>query len=117
MAAAPSTPPVEAQQVPVNVYETDAAIVVVAPFPGVMPDDITVEVEGRSLSLRADMRTPAPKPYLLHEWHYGPWARDLELPEGFGGEADASFGNGQLAVRILRGPTNPARRRVAPSRP
>ena len=30
------------QSVPVNVYETDGALVVVAPLPGVMADDIEI---------------------------------------------------------------------------
>ncbi|MBW3642467.1 MAG: Hsp20/alpha crystallin family protein [Actinobacteria bacterium] len=98
--AAAGTP----QQVPVNLYETEQAIVLVAPLPGVMPDDITVTVEGRSVHLAADLRTEAIKDYLLHEWHYGPYQRSVELPEGFGGEAEATFANGQLALRIERGP-------------
>jgi HSP20 family molecular chaperone IbpA len=96
------TSPMDGQQVPVNMYEAEGAVVVVAPFPGVMEDDVHVAVDGRSLTIRAEMRTPAPKEYLLHEWYYGPWERTLELPEGYGPEHDQSFGNGQLAVRVLR---------------
>ena len=96
------TSPMDGQQVPVNMYEAEGAVVVIAPFPGVMPDDIHVDVDGRSLTIRAEMRTPAPKEYLLHEWHYGPWNRTVELPEGYGTEFETSFGNGQLAVRVLR---------------
>ncbi len=98
--AAAGTP----QQVPVNLYEAQQAIVLVAPLPGVMPDDITVTVEGRSVHLAAELRTKAVKDYLLHEWHYGPYERRVELPEGFGGDAEATFANGQLALRIERGP-------------
>ena len=94
----------ELQSVPVNVYEADEAIVIVAPLPGVMADDVEVDVEGRSLTIRAAMRTAAPKDYFLHEWHYGPYERAVELPDGFGGPVEASFGNGQLAIRVKRGP-------------
>ncbi len=93
----------ETQQVPVNVYETESAVVVVAPLPGVMPDDVAVTVDGPQVTISASMRSPAPKDYLLHEWHYGPFERVVELPEGYGGEAKASFGNGQLAVSIGKG--------------
>ena len=96
------TSPKDGQQVPVNMYEAEGAVVVVAPFPGVMPDDIHVAVDGRSLQISAEMRTAAEKEYLLHEWHYGPWNRTIELPDGFGPEFETSFGNGQLAVRVLR---------------
>lgn len=92
-----------AQQVPVNMYEAERAVVVVAPLPGVMAEDITVTVDDRVLTIAADLRTKAPKDYLLHEWHYGPYERTVELPEGFGGTVQATFGNGQLALRVERG--------------
>lgn len=98
-AAAAGTP----QTVPVNVYETDQAVVVVAPLPGVMADDVTVSVEGGQATIKAAMRTAAEKDYLVHEWHYGPYERRVELPDGFGGLAEASFANGQLALRVERG--------------
>lgn len=101
-------------RVPVNVYETEEALVVVAPLPGVMGDDVIVTVEDGRLQLSAAMRTPAAKDYLVHEWHYGPYERTVDIPEGFGTGGTASFGNGQLVVRLLRGggdgtiPVNPA---------
>lgn len=93
----------ETLTVPVNVYEADDAVVIVAPLPGVMPSDVEIVVDGREVTLRAAMRSPAPKDYLLHEWHYGPYERTVTVPDGFGGEAKASFGNGQLAVHLGRG--------------
>jgi HSP20 family molecular chaperone IbpA len=92
------------QSVPVNMYEAEQALVLVAPLPGVMADDIEVVVEGRRATISAAMRSSAPKDYLLHEWHYGPYERVVDLPGGFGGAADATFANGQLALRIQRGP-------------
>lgn len=97
------------QQVPVNMYETGQAIVLVAPLPGVMADDISVVIEGRTAVIAADLRTKAPKDYLLHEWHYGPYERRVDLPEGFGGDAEATFANGQLALRIERGDSSERR--------
>lgn len=93
----------ETMSVPVNVYESDSALVIVAPLPGVMPGDVEVVVDGTNVTIRAAMRSPAPKDYLVHEWHYGPFERTLTIPEGYGGEAKASFGNGQLAVHLGRG--------------
>ena len=90
------------QRVPVNVYETDEALVVVAPLPGVMADDIEIAVEPRHVRITAGMRTAAPKEYLLHEWHYGPYERAVDIPEGYPGEVTARFGNGQLALRVTR---------------
>lgn len=94
------------QTVPVNVYETDEALVVVAPLPGVMADDIEIAVEAGRLTITAAMRTAAPKDYLRHEWHYGPYAREVDIPEGFGAQVTASFGNGQLAIQLGRGAPN-----------
>jgi HSP20 family molecular chaperone IbpA len=94
---------VEPMDVPVNMYEADEAIVIVGAMPGVMADDIEITVEADRVWLRARNRSLAPKRYLLHEWHYGPYERLIELPEGFEGEPSAHFGNGQLALRIERG--------------
>jgi HSP20 family protein len=91
------------QPVPVNVYETEEALVVVAAMPGVMADDITVAVEPGRLTMTSDLRTAAPKHYLVHEWHYGPYRREIGVPDGFGASVAAAFGNGQLAVHLGRG--------------
>lgn len=99
----------ETMSVPVNVYEADSALVIVAPLPGVMPGDVEVVVDGTDVTIRAAMRSPAPKDYLVHEWHYGPYERTLTIPEGYGGEVKVSFGNGQLAVHVGRGAGEGAR--------
>jgi len=91
------------QSVPVNLYETDEALVAVAPMPGVMADDIEIVVEPQRLTIAASMRTAAPKDYLRHEWHYGPYHREVEIPDDFGAQVTASFGNGQLAIQLGRG--------------
>jgi len=91
------------QRIPLNVYETTEAMVIVAPMPGVQAEDVAVAVDGKGhLHLTARLRTAAPKDYLLHEWDYGSYERIYELPEGFRGPLTASLGNGQLAVRVAR---------------
>lgn len=91
------------QRVPLNVYETTEALVVVAPMPGVRDEDVEVSIDpdGR-LHLVARLRSAAPKDYLLHEWDYGAYEREYDLPAGFDGPVSASIGNGQLAVRVER---------------
>jgi HSP20 family molecular chaperone IbpA len=94
------------QRVPVNVYETTGALVVVAPFPAVKADDVRVEVRrGDPATLRfwAHVRSAPPRDFLLHEWEYGGYERELDLPAGFGSGMEATLNNGQLAVRVLRG--------------
>jgi HSP20 family molecular chaperone IbpA len=94
------------QSVPVNVYEASGAIVVVAPMPAVRREDVCVELRtGGPPTLRfwAHVRSAGRREYLVHEWEYGGYERQLELPAGFGGGLEASLHNGQLAVRVLRG--------------
>ena len=93
-----------AQTLPLNAYETTDALVLVAPMPAVQPEDVHVRVESGTVRITADCRTEAPKDYLLHEWDYGSYERSFELPDDMGvSGGEASLGNGQLAVRLLKG--------------
>jgi HSP20 family protein len=94
------------QTVPVNMYETDGAVVVVAPLPAVQPDDVNIDLWPGKLRITAHLRSAGPRDYLVHEWDYGGYERELEVPTGFGGGVEASLANGQLAVRVLRGHSN-----------
>jgi len=91
------------QRVPVNVHETTEALVIVAPLPAVTPKDVTVELRPGSVRFWAHVRSAGPRDYLVHEWHYGGYEREVDLPAGFGGGVEATLTNGQLAVRVLRG--------------
>ena len=93
----------DTQRVPVNMYETEGALVLVLPLPGVMADDVSIDIQDDRVHVNAGQRTPAEKDYIAHEWHYGPYERMISVPPGFDGEASATFGNGQLAIRIERG--------------
>ena len=102
-----STEAVEAsmtpQRVPVNVHETSEALVILAPLPAVTAKDVTVELRPGSVRFWAHVRSAGPRDYLVHEWHYGGYEREVDLPAGFGGGVEATLTNGQLAVRVLRG--------------
>ena len=91
------------QTVPVNIFETSGAVVVVAPLPAVTAEDVTIELRERTLRFWAHLRSAAPRNYLVHEWDYGGYEREIELPDGYGSGVEASLGNGQLAIRVLRG--------------
>ena len=39
----------------------------------------------------------------MHEWDYGGYEREVDLPPGYGRGIEASLGSGQLAIRVLRG--------------
>ena len=91
------------QSVPVNMYEASNAVVVVAPMPAVTPGDVTVELRPGTLRFYAHVRSSGTRDYLLHEWEYGGYERELDLPAGFGAGVEATLTNGQLAVRVLKG--------------
>ena len=91
------------QHVPVNVWEATDALVVVAPLPAVQPEDVALDLWPGRLRITASLRSAAPREYLVHEWDYGGFEREIDLPDGWGGGAEASLANGQLAVRVLRG--------------
>jgi HSP20 family molecular chaperone IbpA len=91
------------QPVPVNVYETSAALVVVAALPAVSAADVTIELRPGCLRFWSHLRSAAPREYLVHEWEYGGYEREIDLPDGFGSGVEASLANGQLAIRVLRG--------------
>jgi len=92
-----------AQPVPVNVYEAPEALVVVAPLPAVQPGDVTIELRPGCVRFWAHLRSAGPREYLIREWEYGGYERELELPDGFGGGVEATLANGQLVIRVLRG--------------
>src|SRR3954468_4893127 len=102
------------QRVPVNVYETPAALVVLAPMPAVTAADVTIELEPGHLRFWAHLRSSGPRPMLIQEWEYGGYERELDLPEGYGAGVEATLTNGQLAIRVLRG-SAAAPLRVQPS--
>ena len=91
------------QAVPVNMYETGGALVVVAPMVAVTAEDVTIEFEPCTLRFWAHLRSAGPRQYLIHEWEYGGYERQIEVPEGFGSSLEACLVNGQLVIRILRG--------------
>jgi HSP20 family molecular chaperone IbpA len=91
------------QRVPVNVYETSGALVVVAPMPAVTASDVTIELRPGSLRFWARLRSAPPREYLIQEWEYGGYERQIDLPDGYGSGVEASVVNGQLAIRVLRG--------------
>lgn len=93
------------QNVPVNAYRTPGAFVIVAPFPAVTESDVTVELTGDGVRFWAELRSAGPREYAIHEWEYGGYEREIDVPDGYGGAVEASVTNGQLVVRVLRGVT------------
>jgi HSP20 family molecular chaperone IbpA len=96
------------QRILVNGYLTSESVVLVAPMPGVQAEDVEIAVDGNVVTMRAALRTDAPKDYFLHEWDYGDYERTIELPQPVGEPITATLGNGQLAVSLARSPKRQA---------
>lgn len=104
--------------VPVDIEETDGAVVLTVELPGVSREKISIEVDGRQLILRADKTAPEPADEVtcVHvERSYGEFERSFVL----GGEIDreqvaAEYRDGVLTVRLpLREAARPRRIEVS----
>lgn len=95
--------------IPVNMFENDRELLVVAPMPGIGPEDIEVDVtDAGQLTLRARMHGAGQEriEYLLREWSYGPFERTVDLPRPVDARrANLSYGNGVLSVSLPKATT------------
>ena len=92
---------------PVDVYQTDEAIVVQATLPGVKPEDIDISVTGDTLTIRGEVKQEAGngngngRQYHVRERRYSRFARSLTLPSMVdAGKAEAEVENGILTLTI-----------------
>jgi HSP20 family protein len=91
---------------PVDLYETDAEVVVLAELPGVASEDFTLTiVEGR-LVLEGQRRAPHGRDrmtYLQTERRYGPFRRSIALPGKVEDDSiSAKLSSGVLEVVISK---------------
>jgi HSP20 family protein len=104
----------EPTAIPVNLFQNERELLIVAPMPGVAPEDISIDVtdDGR-LTLRAAQRGEGQEriDYLTREWSYGPYERTIELPSPVDAmRANLAYGNGVLSIALPKaGATNPGR--------
>jgi len=116
---------------PVNMYETDADLMVVIPLPGVSPNDIQVDLLGTQLTVRTEVRRDVPHPdagsqggaagpgstqlrhrWYQHEFQIGPYHRTIDLPYSVDADGiQASYEHGLLSLRI-RSPRRKRPRRI-----
>ncbi len=96
----------DATAIPVNLFENNRELMIVAPMPGVAPEDISIDVtdEG-TLVLRAAQHGEGQERivYLRREWSYGPYERSVELPYAVDAmRANVSYGNGVVTITLPR---------------
>jgi HSP20 family protein len=89
---------------PIDVYETNDALVLEVELPGVSTDAISVELHEQTLSLSGERtREPAVTggQYQREEGHYGAFRRAFRLPTIVDqAKVKATYKNGVLALRL-----------------
>lgn len=91
------------QTMPMDLYRNDEHFVLKMDLPGVDPRSIDVDLEGRSLTIRADRQDEETGQiqWLARERVAGTFARQLTLGEGLATDAiEASYTDGVLTLRI-----------------
>ena len=92
-----------AQELPVRIHQTEDRIVLTTPMPGLEPEDIGIEIDGRRVAIHGDERGPhqGELELLVVEWTIGPYHREVELVEPVDGVlTNATYGNGVLVLSM-----------------
>ena len=88
---------------PVNVFSDRDGYVVRVEVPGVAPDQINIETQGRTLTIsgKRDTKAPSGGSFHRHERGAGEFSRSVQLPADLDLErAEASYEHGLLTVRV-----------------
>jgi len=89
-----------------DVYENSDGLCVELEIPGVNPDDVNVEVIGRTLmitGMKKDVLANKGVRYVRMERGFGKFTRELDIPERFNLEKiEAKFIDGVLKIRVTR---------------
>ena len=102
------------QPVSVDVHDDGEAFVISALMPGVAAEDLKIEIEGDTISLRGEIKADkAEAEVLLRERFVGKVGRTLTMPAALDSEhTEASLEAGVLTLRVPKAAT--ARRKVIP---
>jgi HSP20 family protein len=99
----------ETAELPVNVWEDDDALHVVARLPGLEADDLDIAITGKTLTIRghfpSDVEREESKSWCWYAdelWH-GPFERIINLPTKVQSDkAEAAFKNGVLHLTVAK---------------
>jgi HSP20 family protein len=103
----------------VDIHETDDTLVMTADLPGVRPDDLSIHLEKRVLTIHGRVSDIAPEGYspLYQEYEIGDYERRFTLAGDFDADnVEADFENGVLRLTIPKAP-EPETKRVQVRRP
>lgn len=111
-----------AAAVPLDVTNTQDALVIEASLPGIRPDDVEITVEDGTLTIRAESRDEREQrgqdgEILLSEIRRGSVSRAIALPSGLEPDrANATFEHGVLRLSIPRAEAvKPRQIRITPT--
>lgn len=91
----------EAWSLPVDAYATADAIVLKANVPGLKPEELTITLEGDTLSIRGEIKAETDKRYLLRERVAGKFERVLTISTPVeANNIEATFENGVLTLTL-----------------
>jgi HSP20 family protein len=93
------------QRIPVRIYRSNDRITLTAPMPGLAPEDITITIMGKLITLHGEDHSPGQHhlDFIANEWTVGPYSREISLPESVRGDlANATYGNGVLVLSMPR---------------
>jgi HSP20 family protein len=93
----------QAQTIPVRVYRGEEHIMLAAPLPGLEPENISITINGDTVSIQGDERGPGQhdREMIIEEWAIGPYYREVKLPEVVEAElTNATYGNGILVLAM-----------------
>jgi HSP20 family protein len=90
----------------IDVYESSDDLFIEMEIPGVIQEDVNVEIIGNTLRISGMKKDPLSGGgvrYIRMERSFGGFSRELEIPERFNLEnIDAKFKDGVLTVKIAR---------------
>jgi HSP20 family protein len=98
---------------PVRVFRSENQYAVAAPMPGLEPEDITITIEAKRVTVHGKERGPGQhrRDLLEDDWNIGPYYREINLPEHVDGSlANATFGNGVLVITLPKAKADKADR-------
>ncbi|HEY47596.1 MAG: hypothetical protein AMJ88_03355 [Anaerolineae bacterium SM23_ 63] len=90
--------------VPIDVYQTDDDVIVMATTPGMKPEDIHISITGDTLNIRGETQEEREEEglrYHIRERRMGSFSRSILLPASVNAdEAKAEFENGILTLTL-----------------
>jgi HSP20 family protein len=105
---------------PLDVRTDADSLTIQASLPGIRPEDVEITIEGGAVTVSTSVeeeRTEEEGSYLVHEIRRGSATRSIALPDGLEtDQADATFENGMLTLRIPRAEqVKPHRIKISPT--